>query len=221
VCSATSATAALARAPARLYYSGVISEAVRQPWRGNRGRPSPFGAVGRDALGTVETTIVADEVHVWRASLEQPGAVIEQLHGVLAADEIARAARFRFDRDRNRYIVGRGLLRTLLGGYLRRPPSMLRFEYGVFEKPRLAGEGPQFNLSHSGSLALLAFANDVEIGVDVEHSDVDFARERIAERFFSPAEVRVLRSLPEPLQPHAFLTCWTRKERSSRHAGTD
>jgi 4'-phosphopantetheinyl transferase len=171
-----------------------------------------MGDVDPDALGAVQTTILGDDAHVWRASLEQPGAVIAQFHRLLAADEIARAARFRFDRDRNRYIVGRGLLRTLLGSYLRCPPDMLRFEYGAFEKPRLAGEGPQFNLSHSGSLALLAFTNDVEIGVDVELSTVDFARERIAERFFSTAEVAVLRSLPEPLQPYAFLTCWTRKE---------
>lgn len=174
--------------------------------------PSLIADGRQDALGGAESTIPADEVHVWRASLDQPVPVTRHLHTLLAADEVARAARFRFERDRNRYIVGRGLLRTLLGRYLQRPPSVLRFEYGAFEKPRLAGDGPQFNLSHSGSLALFAFTDDVEIGIDVERDHVDFARERIAERFFSPAEVRVLRSLPEPLQPYAFLTCWTRKE---------
>src|SRR5207249_4674498 len=50
------------------------------------------------------------------------------------------------------------------------------------------------------------------IGIDVELDDADFARERIAERYFSPAEVRALRSLPADDQPRAFLTCWTRKE---------
>jgi 4'-phosphopantetheinyl transferase len=69
-----------------------------------------------------------------------------------------------------------------------------------------------FNLSHSGALALYAFTADGELGIDVELDDADFARERIAERFFSPAEVRALRTLPANLQPRAFLTCWTRKE---------
>jgi 4'-phosphopantetheinyl transferase len=46
----------------------------------------------------------------------------------------------------------------------------------------------------------------------VEIDDTDFASERIAERFFSKAEVCVLRSLPIEVQAHAFLNCWTRKE---------
>ena len=149
---------------------------------------------------------------MWRASLEQPPAAVARLHALLAADERERAAAFHFARDRNRYIVGRGLLRSLLGGYAGRPPQELRFAYGAFGKPVLADAGPHFNLSHSGPLALLAVSADTEIGVDIEVDHVDFAQERIAERFFSQEEVRVLRSLPKRHQPHAFMTCWTRKE---------
>jgi len=159
-----------------------------------------------------DTALATDEVHVWRAWLEQPAAVVARLHGLLAADEADRAARFRFARDRDRYIVGRGLLRTLLGRYVQRPPADLRFGYGAFDKPALTISGPQFNVSHSGAVALFAFAADIEIGIDVEIDDANFATERIAERFFSKAEVGVLRSLPIEVQPHAFLSCWTRKE---------
>jgi len=152
------------------------------------------------------------ELDIAVATLDQPAETTERFQNLLARDELARAAKFRFARDRNRYIVGRGLLRTLLGGYLQRPPRQLRFEYGAFGKPKLEGDGPQFNLSHSGVLALYAFNADTEIGVDVELDRVDFAQERIAERFFSQKEVHVLRSLPERLQALAFMTCWTRKE---------
>src|SRR5438874_1805737 len=79
-------------------------------------------------------------------------------------------------------------------------------------KPRLALPGPRFNVSHSGPVALYAFSWNGEVGVDVELDRPELARERIAERFFSPAEVATLRGLPAELQPHAFLTCWTRKE---------
>jgi 4'-phosphopantetheinyl transferase len=153
----------------------------------------------------------AGEVHVWRASLERPPGIVQEMRRLLCGEERLRADRFRFERDRTRYIVGRALLRGLLARYTDTEPEELVFEYGEFDKPSLR-DGPWFNLSHSGSVALYAFASAGEIGIDVELDDADFARERIAERFFSPAEVRVLRSLPAEDQPRAFLACWTRKE---------
>lgn len=156
-------------------------------------------------------TLPTGEVHVWRASLQRPPQVLARMRGLLAGDEQERAERFRFERDRSRYIVGRALLRELLGRYLSIAPEELEFEYGEFGKPALRS-GPWFNLSHSGSLALYAFSNDSEIGVDIELDDAGFSSERIAERFFSPPEVSVLRALPPDAQPSAFLACWTRKE---------
>ncbi len=163
-----------------------------------------------DATGA-EWNLPAEEVHVWCASLERPARIVERMRLLLAPDELQRADRFRFERDRARYIVGRALLRGLLARYLQRAPEELEFEYGSFAKPALSS-GPWFNLSHSGSVALYVFSTAGEVGIDVELDNGDPARERIAERFFSPAEVRVLRSLPAVAQPRAFLACWTRKE---------
>jgi 4'-phosphopantetheinyl transferase len=153
----------------------------------------------------------AEEVHIWHASLERPVKTVERMRRLLAPDEHSHADRYRFERDRSRYIVGRALLRCLLARYTGAAPEELEFEYGEFRKPALRG-GPWFNLSHSGAIALYAFSSAGEIGIDVEIDDADFASERIAERFFSPAEVSVLRSLPVHAQPRAFLSCWTRKE---------
>ena len=163
-----------------------------------------------DGLGA-GWALPAGEVHVWRASLERPAETVHGMRYVLAPDEQRRADRFRFERDRARYIVGRALLRGLLGRYLGTAPQDLRFKYGKFRKPALR-QGPWFNLAHSGSIALYAFSATGEIGIDVELDDADFARERLAEQFFSPTEVSALRSLPAEAQPRAFLMCWTRKE---------
>jgi 4'-phosphopantetheinyl transferase len=69
-----------------------------------------------------------------------------------------------------------------------------------------------FNLSHSAGLALYAFARDQEVGVDVERVRFDIEHEQIAERFFSPYERSVLRSLPAEEKAETFFACWTRKE---------
>ena len=152
------------------------------------------------------------ELHIWQTTLDVGGAPAGRLSAILSDDERARAARFRFDRDRIRYIAGRAQLRLLLAEYVDMPPERLVFRYGSNEKPSLAGPGPQFNLSHSGALALYAVCADVEVGIDVELYDPDFAGQRIPERFFSPDEVSALRALPEPEQARGFLELWTRKE---------
>lgn len=160
---------------------------------------------------SMPTTLPANQVHVWRDSLSRAPAEVARLRNLLAPDERHRADRFRFERDRSNYIVGRATLRQLLARYLDAAPGDLEIGYGEFDKPYLAG-GPSFNLSHSGTVVLYAFAAAGELGIDVELEHPDFAHERIAERFFSPAEVSVLHSLPEEVQARAFLTCWTRKE---------
>lgn len=158
-----------------------------------------------------EWTLPAGEVHVWRATLERPAAVVARMRALLAEDERQRADEFHFERDRRRYVVGRALLRSLLGRYLGCAPQELLFDYGELGKPTLPG-GPWFNLSHSGPVALYAFTLVGEVGIDVELDEEVSRSERIAERFFSPAEVAELRALPDELQQSAFLACWTRKE---------
>ncbi|MDQ6819884.1 MAG: 4'-phosphopantetheinyl transferase superfamily protein [Actinomycetota bacterium] len=152
------------------------------------------------------------EVHVWEGCLDYPAQLVARFAGLLSADEQERAARFRFERDRSRYVVGRGQLRCLLARYLDLQPTEVRFQYGAFDKPALVGSDVRFNLAHSGSVVLFGITRVGEIGIDVEIEDAELADERLAERFFSPAEVAVLRSVPHAERPRAFLRCWTRKE---------
>lgn len=165
-------------------------------------------------------TLSHEEVHVWRASLEQPPGVAARLRLTLSEDERERAARFHFERDRVRFVIARAALRDILGRYLDLPPGNLHFAYGPYGKPLLspefvpdsAGGGVDFNISHSHTLALVAVARGRALGVDIERVRADAAERQIAERFFSAQEVAALCALPDAQQPRAFFDCWTRKE---------
>lgn len=156
----------------------------------------------------------SDEVHVWRVNLEQRSDVVARLSGVLSADERVRAERITIAGPRRRFIVGRGVLREILGHYAGISPSDVRFRHGRRGKPALDLERTalRFNLSHSGNLALVALARTREIGVDVERIRLDRDLERIATRFFSKVEVATLLAIPPAERAAAFYRCWTRKE---------
>jgi 4'-phosphopantetheinyl transferase len=157
-----------------------------------------------------------DEVHVWRARLQGRGSELDALDRLLSPDERARADRFHFPKDREQFIVARGTLRRLLSRYLSVEPVQVGFEYTSHGKPYLpleaGGDTLRFNVSHSGGLALYAVTRRREVGVDIEMIRPEVAGEPLAERFFAPAEVAALRTLPSPQQPEAFFACWTRKE---------
>lgn len=157
-----------------------------------------------------------DDIHVWRAALDEPAVPRDQLERTLSVDERERSDRFCFERDRQRYIVGRGTLRIILSRYLTIKPDQLQFRYGTRGKPALAeatgGEKLRFNLSHSQGLALYAVGIEREIGVDIEYARRVSDVEQIAERFFSPRENAVFQTLSSDQRFQAFFDCWTRKE---------
>ena len=157
-----------------------------------------------------------NEVQLWRVDLEAIGAGESRWQRLLSSDELARASRFHFSRDRQRFVTSRALLRTILGSYLSIDPDRLSFSYSKKEKPSLgpthADSGVTFNVSHSGGIALLAFTRRREIGVDVEQVRRDSDMEVIARRFFSAHEQSQLAALPSEEKIEAFFRCWTRKE---------
>ncbi len=157
-----------------------------------------------------------DEVHVWRATLDLSPSQIDSFWHTLAPDEKARAERFYFHRDRDRFIAARGVLRAILGLYLNKAPECLSFCYGSHGKPALVwesgGDAIRFNISHSDGVALYAVTRGRKVGIDLELVRRGLEIEEIAERFFSRLEIATLRALPTYLRRYAFFLCWTRKE---------
>jgi 4'-phosphopantetheinyl transferase len=154
-------------------------------------------------------------VHIWYAQSQPPFPELTRLASLLSADEQERASHFRFPKNRDEYVLCRGMLRTLLGFYAGIDPQQVCLQYGPHGKPEWAGSGSQrlpFNASHSDGLAICGFTEGHRIGVDVEKVRRDFATSEIAERFFSPAERDALSRVPEASRHYAFFRCWARKE---------
>lgn len=167
--------------------------------------PTPFrpGAV----------PVSADEVRVWTLALDEPPLDPAELQAYLSPDERERAARYRFEPVRRRFVVGRGLLRQLLGWQLDIDPRDVAITYTGAGKPVLAdgSTGLHFNVTHSEGLALIALARST-VGIDLERVRVVPGADGLVRRFFSPRECETYLELPEPLRPHGFFRGWTCKE---------
>ena len=161
-----------------------------------------------------------DDVHIWWGSLS-PEVEPASLHPLpadrlLAEDEMARAARFYFERDRLRYITGRAGLRQLLGIYTGLDPKVINFEYTFLGKPGLKVEDGQdliqFNLSNSGDRVLYAFSLKRLVGIDLElvHPMADI--DDFAAQFFCASECALLSALSGSVKLDTFFELWTCKE---------
>jgi 4'-phosphopantetheinyl transferase len=152
-------------------------------------------------------------VHLWRIPLVETGATAS-LHELLSPDERDRAARFHFEKHRRRYVIGRGMLRSILARYVCKSPADLRFNYNPQGRPSLTeechGVRIEFNLSHSEEMGLLAVVKDRMIGVDIEQ--LRPMEQTIAQRFFSDNENAELCLLQDDEWKRGFFNCWTRKE---------
>jgi 4'-phosphopantetheinyl transferase len=145
--------------------------------------------------------------------VDLPAERIAALGALLDANERERAAAFRFERDRNRFIARRGLLREELARKIGCAADEVAMAISEHGKPYLP-DAPhlRFSLSHSAGRGLCAFSVETEIGCDIEELNSTHARLDVAERFFAPDELAALTALPPDQWLQGFYNCWTRKE---------
>ncbi|MGB7730654.1 MAG: 4'-phosphopantetheinyl transferase superfamily protein [Candidatus Acidiferrum sp.] len=163
------------------------------------------------------------EIHIWHARLELLAGMAQGLLLTLSPDEQRRAEKFRFEKDRNRYAMSRGILRDLLGRYLGISPGSVQFHYGAHGKPYLSEKSSpypiHFSLSHSCGLVLFGFSLDQKIGIDVEHIRTDFDFESIAKKYLSASEFAKLLALAPAARSAEFFRWWTRIEAYAKARG--
>lgn len=167
-------------------------------------------------IPTTHPKLASQQVHIWRTSLDVVDSTHNAFRRILSSDELERAQRFVFERDRQRYIVARSVLRSLLAAYVQVHPSDLVFGYEQHGKPFLArphGATPiSFNLSHSDEWAVYGFTQQGRIGIDIECHRSLKDMHRLAASVFSEQELAALHTLPAHQQQAAFYAGWTRKE---------
>jgi 4'-phosphopantetheinyl transferase len=181
-------------------------------------------------------------VDLWYAVVETAIARgrIAAYRSALPADEVARADRYRQEKDRNCCLVARALVRSVLCDYTGHDPAAWTFCHNAHGKPSIeqpAGLSLHFNVSHTSGLVICGVASAGELGVDVEHLNrvgkgdrhllceapegpfrqkvpVPFSRSwlDLARRFFAAPEVAFLDQTPPERQSAVFLEFWTLKE---------
>lgn len=152
------------------------------------------------------------DVQVWRIDLDRSNNYLRYFDSILSPEERERAFRFQHRLDTERFIASHGSLRLIVSSYIGLTPSSFHFEVTDNGKPYLAGNEINFNLTHSGSMALVAVTRGRRIGIDVERINSDVEYDQIALNFFSEVENECLWALPADLKCEAFYRCWVLKE---------
>jgi 4'-phosphopantetheinyl transferase len=133
---------------------------------------------------------------------------------VLADDERIRAGNYAFEADRNRFVIGRGKLRHVLGSICGVPPHSISFKYNQTGKPFLQLQREEelyFSVTHSGQIIGIAISSQI-IGFDIEQFRVIENMESIASEIFSESEQRQFLLLSKDQRSLAFFILWTKKE---------
>jgi 4'-phosphopantetheinyl transferase len=151
---------------------------------------------------------------VWIAHLSDLREALPGLEALLDVREQERATRFRFPEDRARFIAGRGLLRHGLRRYAPRVPASLEMIYSNLGRPYVptAHDAPRFSISHTRDLVALAFADEAQVGLDLEYMKPSVDMLELAERILSEDDFEAFQALLPGDRLAAFYRVWTRKE---------
>ncbi len=168
-----------------------------------------------NAFSPASFVLTGEKVHLWQVLLSQSDSLRSELFALLNQDERDRAARFYFERDRERYIIGRGFLRLLIGQYLQIDPGQIGFTYSEFGKPALDAvhrSQLDFNLAHSADRAVYVFTSGCRVGIDLEFVRQMPDEDHFAAMYFSQREGLLLQGLSAQEKTAAFFKLWTAKE---------
>jgi 4'-phosphopantetheinyl transferase len=177
-------------------------------------------SIEKYGLSLRRVPVALQSVDVWALQLDAATDSLPQ--HLLSRDERDRAARFRNEDDRHRFVAAHVALRTLLGHYLDVAPDAIEFDYALRGKPALARSvtGLRFNLSHTTRVALFALSSRAPVGIDAEDLDRRVDHAALAKRLLTSCELAAFEQLAPDQRAHAFLRCWTRKEAIAKALGS-
>lgn len=143
---------------------------------------------------------------------------------LLTGAELDRYSAYRKPEDRNRFLTGRVLAKTLVGRRLGVPAADVVFDATCEDcnkqhgPPRVPGSTLRLSISHSGDRVGLALADDVELGLDVE-STMRRADDGLLDYALSEPERAAVAELTDDERTRAFFRYWTGKEALMKATG--
>jgi len=155
---------------------------------------------------------LSDAVEVWRVQIAPNLQFLDSLESLLQPDELKMSSRFHQLRDKQRFIIRRAILRSLLSRYLSLPAREIEFISDENKKPfvkQTATINLNYNVSHSGDWILIAVGKS-GLGVDIEQTDTVFAYNDVLNQSFSLQEISYIQQSQNPKK--VFFQLWTRKE---------
>lgn len=158
---------------------------------------------------------------IWKVRIPRFNAEEERFRTLLSSKETKKADAFRSKELTRRYVITQGILRCILGKYLVIAPEEVEFTLGPHQKPYVARDSSklQFNMTHSGDLALIAISTSDEVGIDIERCDPNFLDEGLEKSVLSEYEREAYAKVPAQLKTEAFFCAWTHKEALLKLAG--
>ncbi len=155
-------------------------------------------------------------VHIYLACLDLSYPQIKTMSKLLSPKEKNRAKKYYFKHDRVQYIARHGILRTLLGNYIKCSPERIQFTTNTYGKPYLKhvvhNKQYYFNISYSNDMGVFAFTTNQEVGVDIEYVKNIPEVNSIVDNYFSLEEKNKFKRLSMIQRQSLFYEYWTRKE---------
>lgn len=166
--------------------------------------------------GTLEIRTQADEtennddIKLYQIELLKYQELVPNLISLLSETEFNRANGYHFEKDKNRFIICRALLKFFLAKHVGLEINKINLEVDSNKKPYLPNHSSVFfNISHSGDYGLIAIAK-YPIGVDIECINKEFNYKEILQNVFNQNEIDAIENSNDKQQ--TFYKFWTRKE---------
>ncbi len=157
-------------------------------------------------------TLSSGELHLWYVYSAISPSAIEKCKNALSKQELAKVTFFEFEQVRDSYIISQGTLRLLLSAYLNIPGHLLQLGRRNKGKP-YSIDDPElyFNMSNTGSIVVIAFSRDGEVGIDIEQKRALPDLDELINRNFTSSEIKFINSKPKE-KINRFFRFWTVKE---------
>jgi 4'-phosphopantetheinyl transferase len=173
----------------------------------------------QDAMDNAESIpeLENNTIHVWTARFSDLDRFYGILSDFLSQTEQKKASTFRKPADTRRYSMRHGMVRFILGNYIRTSPGRVPLVTGKNGKPELDlqphdDQTIMFNVSHTDEMISIGVMKKFEIGIDIVKIDPRYPIQEIAEYLFSPREISYLQGTRPDQRGNIFFTFWSMKE---------